>query len=464
METLSEKVVAYAKDVDTYVSPQNEQTVDKDLLPTKERIMGRVSYLFMWLSGCVVIGTFTAGSTVFGVLNLTQSIVAMVIGCVGIAVALVLNGRAGHTYGIPMTIQLRTTFGIGGSKVAGLLRAVPAVVWFGFQSWVGGGALNLILNTLFGFDNVVVCFIVFHVFQVCMALKGFKGIKWLENVGAVFILLTLGYMCYSAVNKYGVQIADSVVNIKGTWGLGFWGGVTVFLGIYAAVIINVSDLSRNFTKSAGDMTRGLIYLCGILPATLFMCVIGLVVAAATGVYDPITIFSSTVDNPVLLVATLVFVIFSQVTTNVLNNMVPPIYVIMDLAKVSFPKAAVITGAVAVCTFPWKLVTNESAAGLALFIQIYSAFLGPIFSVMAVDYFIIRKKKLLLDEMYNPKGRFRGVNWAGIIAIAIGALFAVAVVEIGWFVSIIPAGLAYYLLMTKTKLGGRFLTGTQYAKD
>lgn len=464
METLSEKVVAYAKDVDTYVSPENGQTVDKDLLPAKERIMGRVSYLFMWLSGCVVIGTFTAGSTVFGVLNLTQSIVAMVIGCVGIAVALVLNGRAGHTYGIPMTIQLRTTFGIAGSKVAGLLRAVPAVVWFGFQSWVGGGALNLILNTLFGFDNVVACFIVFHVLQVCMALKGFKGIKWLENVGAVFILITLGYMCYSTVNKYGVQIAESVVNIQGTWGFGFWGGVTVFLGIYAAIIINVSDLSRNFTKSAGDMTRGLIYLCGILPATLFMCVIGLVVAAATGVYDPITIFSSTVDNPALLVATLVFIIFSQVTTNVLNNMVPPIYVIMDLAKVSFPKAAVITGLAAVCTFPWKLVTNESAAGLALFIQIYSAFLGPIFSVMAVDYFIIRKKKLLLDEMYNPKGRFRGVNWAGIIAISIGALSAVAVVEIGWFVSILPAGLAYYLLMTKTKLGGRFLTGTQYAKD
>ncbi len=458
---VQERAVAYAQNIDNAVTAENQKTVSADLLPTQKRIMGKTSYLCMWLSGCVVIGTFTAGSSVFGVLNLKQSIAAMVIGCVLIALTLVVNGRAGHTYGIPMTIQLRTSFGTAGSKVAGLIRAVPAVVWFGFQSWVGGGALNLVLNTLFGFDHLVFCFVVFHVLQVVLAAKGFHGIKWLENIGAVFILVTLIYMGYTTITKYGTVISDSVIHIQGTWGLGFWAGVTVFLGLYTGIILNVSDLSRNFTKSAGDLTRGIIYLCAILPCTLMMCLIGLIVAAATGVYDPITIFSSTVDNPILLIATMLFIIFSQVTTNVLNNMVPPIYVIMDLVKVSFPKAAIITAIVAVCTCPWLLVTDESAAGLALFIQIYSAFLGPIFAVMAVDYYIIRKRKLLVNELYNPKGAFAGVNWAGIIAIAIGALFAVLVVEIGWFISLVPAGLAYYLLMTKTTLGKRFCVGTKY---
>ena len=455
------KIPSYIKNADSTVTAEHAKNVNQDLLPTKERIMGKLSYLCMWMSGCVVIGTFTAGSTVFGVLNLTQSIIAMVIGCICIALALVLNGRAGHTYGIPMTIQMRTSFGIVGSKIAGLIRAIPAIVWFGFQSWVGGGALNLVLNTLFGFDHLILCFVVFHILQIALALKGFHGIKWLENIGAVFILVTLIYMCYTTVTKYGTVIADSVINIEGTWGLGFWAGVTVFLGLYTGIILNVSDLSRNFTKSSGDFTRGLIYLTAILPCTLLMCLIGLIVAAATGVYDPITIFSSTVDNPILLIATMLFIIFSQITTNVLNNMVPPIYVIMDLAKVSFPKAAVITGILAVCTFPWKLVTAESAAGLALFIQIYSAFLGPIFAVMVVDYFIIRKKQLLIDEMYNPGGSFAGINWAGIIAIIVGALAAVAIVEIGWFAGLLPAGITYFLLMTKTSLGKRFCKGTKY---
>ena len=454
-----QQVVSYIKEANTYVSPEVSSKVDKDLLPTTERISNRLSYFCMWLCGCVVIGTFTAGSSVFGVLNLTQSIVAMLLGNIGIAIALVLNGRAGHTYGIPMTVQLRTSFGIGGARIAGLIRAGPALIWFGFQSWVGGEALNLVLKTLFGFDNVIVCFVVFHVAQIILAMRGFSGIKWLENVGAVFIFITLLYMTYVTVTKYGTTISDSVVNIKGSWGLPFWGGVTVFLGLYTGIILNVSDLSRNFTKTGGDKTRFIIYLLAILPATLLMCSIGLIVAAATGVYDPIAIFSSTVDNKLLLVATMLFIIFSQITTNVLNNMVPPIYVAMDLTKWSFNKCAILIGVLAVCTCPWVLVTPESASGLALFIQIYSAFLGPIFAVMVVDYYVIRKRKLNLDEIYKKDGAFSGFNLAGLIATGVGALAAISVVEIGWFLSLLPAGIVYYILMTKTKLGTKYLFGT-----
>lgn len=454
-----QQVVSYIKEANTYVSPEVSSKVDKDLLPTTERISNRLSYFCMWLCGCVVIGTFTAGSSVFGVLNLTQSIVAMLLGNIGIAIALVLNGRAGHTYGIPMTVQLRTSFGIGGARIAGLIRAVPALIWFGFQSWVGGEALNLVLKTLFGFDNVIVCFVVFHVAQIILAMRGFSGIKWLENVGAVFIFITLLYMTYVTVTKYGTTISDSVVNIKGSWGLPFWGGVTVFLGLYTGIILNVSDLSRNFTKTGGDKTRFVIYLLAILPATLLMCSIGLIVAAATGVYDPIAIFSSTVDNKLLLVATMLFIIFSQITTNVLNNMVPPIYVAMDLTKWSINKCAILIGVLAVCTCPWVLVTPESASGLALFIQIYSAFLGPIFAVMVVDYYVIRKRKLNLDEIYKKDGAFSGFNLAGLIATGVGALAAISVVEIGWFLSLLPAGIVYYILMTKTKLGTKYLFGT-----
>ena len=461
---MSTKQASYFDNINTYIAPEVEREVDKDLLPTKERISDKMSYFAMMLCGCVVIGTFTAGSSVFGVLNLTQSIVAMVIGCIVIAVTLVFNGRSGHAYGIPMTIQMSTSFGKTGSIIAGLIRAVPALIWFGFQSWVGGGALNLVLKTMFGFDHLILCFVVFHVGQILLTLKGFKGIKWLENIGAVFIVITLLYMTYVTVTKYGTTISDSVVNIKGSWGYEFWGGVTVFTGLYSGIILNISDLSRNLTKNANDYSRGIIYLLAILPPTLLMCTIGLIVAAGTGVYDPITIFSSTVDNKMLLVACLLFIIFSQITTNILNNMVPPIYVTMTLSKLSFAKSAVLVGALAVCTCPWKLVTDESAAGLALFIQIYSAFLGPIFAIMVTDYFVIRKKELIINEMYKKKGAFAGVNWAGIIAMIIGAVCAVIWVKIGWFVSLLPTAIVYYILMTRTKLGERFLFGTPYAKE
>jgi NCS1 family nucleobase:cation symporter-1 len=148
----------------------------------------------------------------------------MAIGCSVIALALVLNGSAGHKYGIPYTVQARGAFGIGGVKIPGILRGVPAIVWFGFQSWVGAGALNLSMKTLFGIDNFPVVFVLFTVLQVALAIKGFHGIKWLENISVVFIIGILFYMFYTVYTKFGIEVAATVTNIEGTWGLPFWAG------------------------------------------------------------------------------------------------------------------------------------------------------------------------------------------------------------------------------------------------
>src|SRR5690625_556222 len=187
---------ANVQDVNFQISKENQEGLDPEMLPKTptQRIMGVLSYFAMILGGCIAIGTFTLGATVFGVINLKQAIAAVIIGNLVIVLGMSLNGRVGHLQGIPMTIQLRTSFGILGSKIPGIFRAASVIIWICFQSWIGGGAINLILNTMFGFDNIVLCFIVFHNIQVVLAFRGFKSIKWLENVGAIFILITLAYM------------------------------------------------------------------------------------------------------------------------------------------------------------------------------------------------------------------------------------------------------------------------------
>ena len=99
------------------------------------------------------------------------------------------------------------------------------------------------------------------------------------------------------------------------------------------------------------------------------------VSGATGISDPIMVFSSAVDNTPLLVITLLFIAFAQVTTNVLNNVVPPTYILMDMFNMKFRTATIVVGLAAFGTFPWELIKEESAAGLQLFVQTYSAFLG-----------------------------------------------------------------------------------------
>lgn len=428
---------------------------EESLAPQQTRIMDPWSYLFAWLGGCVSIGTFTIGSGLVGTLNLLQTFVAIAIGCTVIGVALMINGQAGHKYGIPFMVQARSAFGFTGTRIPALVRSVPAIVWFGFQSWIGAGALNLVSDTLFGYSNIWVFFVGFQALQIGLSVLGFHGIKWLENIGSVFIIGSLIYMFFSVINKYGAEISANLINVEGTWGAPFWGATMLFLGIYSTMMLNVSDYSRELRKDVGPVRQVVIYANSILPATLFMGLIGLMVSGATGEVDPIKVFSSAVDNKLLLVVTLLFIAFAQVTTNILNNVVPPAYALMDVFKVNFKTSAVIVGLLAFGTFPWELVKDESAAGLNLFIRTYSAFLGPIFAILVVDYFILRKQQLNLDKLYDPEGPYRGVNMAAVIAMATGVVFALIFSGISWYASLLPAGIVYYVLMHRLPSAQRF---------
>ncbi|SPH16702.1 putative allantoin permease [Defluviimonas aquaemixtae] len=447
----------------TLVPPQDHVTHiehkaigEESLAPQETRIMDPWSYLFAWLGGCVSIGTFTIGSGLVGTLNLLQTFVAIAIGCTVIGLALMINGQAGHKYGIPFMVQARSAFGFTGTRIPALVRSVPAIVWYGFQSWIGAGALNLVSATLFGYDNIVVFFIGFQLLQIGLSVLGFHGIKWLENIGSVFIIGSLVYMFFSVISKYGEEISANLVNVEGTWGAPFWGATMLFLGIYSTMMLNVSDYSRELRRNVGPLRQVAIYANSILPATLFMGLIGLMVSGATGEVDPIKVFSSAVDNKPLLVITLLFIAFAQVTTNILNNVVPPAYALMDVFKINFKTSAVIVGLLAFATFPWELVKDESAAGLSLFIQTYSAFLGPIFAILVVDYFVLRRQVLDLDKLYDPEGPYSGVNWAAVFAMGFGVVTALTFSGVSWYASLLPAGIAYYVLMQIMPSARRFL--------
>jgi NCS1 family nucleobase:cation symporter-1 len=279
-----------------HASVDHKAAGEESLAPQQKRIMGRTSYLLAWMGGCVSIGTFTVGSSLVGTLNLVQSLLAVTVGCVGIGIGLAVNGGAGYKYGIPFVVQVRSSFGMAGTKIPGLVRAVPALVWYGFQSWVGAGALNLVSAKLLGFDNIVVWFIIFQGLQIALSMFGFSGIKWLENIGAAFIIFALIYMFVGVIQRYGDEISTNLLGVEGTWGVPFWSATMLYLGIYATMMLNVGDYAREHTQGSGPGLLTTIYTTSILPVTLFMGMIGFMVSGATGAVDPIKVFGNATDN------------------------------------------------------------------------------------------------------------------------------------------------------------------------
>ena len=451
-------------EVNTNEKPKQEQSSLAPIAKEK-RIMGWGSNTMLWLGGCISIGTLAQGSAqVEAGLNLLQLFLAVAIGSLILVVGIALNDQFSYNTGAPYAVQLRSAFGTKGNVVPSLIRGLPAIVWYGYQTWLGGAAINNISIALFGFDNIWVFFIVFQIVQILLSIKGFQGAKMVGNIGGVVISIAMIYLLYLCITEYGDVVSTKLIDKSGTWGMPFWAATTSFLGIYSTMIINASDYSRNATDDIKPVKAASIYTIAILPVTLFMGLIGLLVTAATGNSDPVVVFSTTMDNTFLTIMTLLFIAFAQVTTNVLNNIVPPAYVLMESFKVKWTYATILVGVLSVVVMPWKLVTAESAAGLNLFTQFYSAFLGPIFAVMAVDFYILRKKKLDLNRMYDKNGPYKGMNWAAVIAIIIGSICSLIIMELSWYVSLIPTGVIYYFLMKKMKSAEGFRVGTIFEDE
>lgn len=456
-------------DVNKEVTEVKKQASSIEPIPKDKRIMSWGSNTMLWLGGCISIGTLAMGSSQLeNGLNLLQLFLAVLIGSTILVVGITLNDQFGYTTGAPYAIQLRSAFGTKGNIVPVMLRGLPAIVWYGFQTWLGGTAINNIVKifTNGAFDNVWVWFIVFQIVQIYLSTKGFQGAKWVGNIGGTVIIIAMLYMLYVILTTQMDVIRTNFANLEGTWGMPFVAAIIAFFGNSTTVMLNASDYSREMKDGISEGARGVSYFLAMVPTTVLLGVIGAMASTATGIANPINAFTEIVDNKIVLVVTLSFIIFAQLSTNLASNVIPPAYAFMDVFKMKHKTAVIIIGILAVATCPWILTNDSSAAGLGVFVKLYSAFFAPIFGVLLVDYFILHKRNFTeeqLADLYDENGDHAGWNWAAIIAIAIGAVIGLLNIDIAFFTATIPAGLIFYFLMKSMPSCERFRKGTTLEK-
>lgn len=458
-QTAEEVQIPYTQGIDESLKPKTEEG----------RTVGSMSYMFMWIGDGVNLGNMTLGASLIvagtATLNLFQTFLAAAIAIGIISTFFALNDRLGYRTGIPYVVQLRISFGIKGSVISSLMRGIPAIVWYGFQSWIGGTALNEIAKivTSGSFDNVAICFVAIQLVQIVLSLYGFHAIKWVEILASVVIMLGLIYVFGVLITSHSDVIAEKWVHAEGSWGLPFFAFIMVFLGNYAAIFLSAADYSRELKTGISDAKRGFLYFSPIVAAYGFVLTIGAMMAAATGISNPVKAFAAVVDNPYITVAVSAFIVIGAVAVNMVANIIPPTYVITSLTKLKYKPAVVITGLLAFCSFPWVLVQDSSAEGLNTFILIYSAFLGPIASILLIEYYILRKQKVNVSDLYEENGQFAGYNPCAIIAMLIGAGAAFIQVDLGWIIGVVVGGLSYMLLMKFTFKESKFKKGTIFEK-
>jgi NCS1 family nucleobase:cation symporter-1 len=451
-----------------------------DLAPTAAAARTWTTWHFasLWIGMSVCIPTYMlAAALIQAGMTWWQALSAILLGNAIVLVPMVVNAHAGTRYGIPFPVYARASFGLDGAHVPALLRSLVACGWFGIQTWIGGLAIHEILGIIWpAWKGIAagpfVGFLVFWLVNFYFVWTGTESIKWLESLAApVLILAGLALLWWAASRVGGLGVilerSSALVGARPRTGPFFttlfipW--VTAMVGFWATLALNIPDFSR-YARSQRDQVAG--QAIGLLTTMPLFAFIGVAVTAATlvlygeAVWNPVELvgrMAAERGSPALGLTALVIVLVATLTTNIAANIVAPANSIANLRPraVSFRAGGVIAALLGIAILPWELLDRYQTWLLS-----YSGLLGAVGGVVVCDYLVIRRGRLLVDDLYRAGGAYSyrgGVNPAALAALAAGAITALLGLLVpglrflfdgAWFSAGGVAFVSYWLLMRR----------------
>jgi NCS1 family nucleobase:cation symporter-1 len=453
-------------------------------VPTSRRNWSTYNYAALWVSMAHCIPTYMLASGLIGSgMNWWQAILTILLGNIIVLVPILLNSHPGTKYGIPFPVFARASYGTAGSNLPALMRALVACGWFGIQAWIGGQATFVLIRTVFpGWPSLLggpihspallsgyspteyISFFIFWTLNIYVVYRGMDLLRKVENWAAPFVLvMALALMIWALWQAKGLGV---VMQSKGKFtSLAefmpiFIPSLTAMIGYWATLSLNMPDFTR-YGRSQREQMAGQVIA---LPATMTVfAAMGVIITSASAVifgrviWDPVVLIGE--FHGKLIVAVAMFtVVIATLSVNIAANVVSPAN---DFANafprwISFRLGGLITGIVGVLMQPWRLLADPSGY-IFNWLLGYSGGLGSIAGVLITDYWIIRREKLELRDLYVSGGIYRyagGWNWRAVVAtllgcgLAWGGLVIAALRPLynyGWFVGLFASGAAYFVL-------------------
>ena len=159
--------------------------------------------------------------------------------------------------------------------------------------------------------------------------------------------------------------------------------------------------------------------------------VGIAVTAATivvleAIWDPVQVVTQVAgETPAILILAMIVIAIAQISTNMAANVVSPSFDFSNLAPryISFRTGGIITAILGVVSFPWVLF-HKVGAYVFTWLVGYGSLLGAIGAVIIADYWIPRRRRLDLADLYKLEGRYAysgGWNWRAIVAVFVGVI-------------------------------------------
>ena len=406
-------------------------------------------------------------------------------------------GKPSQKFGLPFAVLLRSSLGFNGAKFFGLIRSLVGIFLFGIQTYFLSKIFGYLIRILiYSIDsslldkeifltfllglNIIDWFSIFFViiFQTALFSIGIQYNKKIINYSAIIVYVGMIFFFFIVLLsdvKTTTQAFLDVLSIGNFFNINNLAPLLTVAGTifayFSIVIVSFGDFSR-YVKNEKDLKKGNLSL--ILNLIIFSFLSVFIVTGSDiflnqkfsdldRIFTNPTDIIGKFDNISITVVVLLFIIVASASTNLVANYIPAQYSLINFlpTKLTLRSASFIISFVGLFVGIFWL-TFLSQIGILSFIDTFGCFFGPLFGVMVVDYYLIKKGSLSNKDIYSTEREsiyYYSGGWhiRGVYSLLLGFIFAASTIwntnlmflqSSAWIIGAFISWLTYYLLTIK----------------
>ena len=379
--------------------------------------LGRTA--MVWLAANMVVTTLLTGTLFVPGIPYGRALLLILLGTLVGGAVLVAVGNIGTRTGLPTMVLARGSFGRRGGYLPAAFNLVVLMGWSWVQAILAGITVDHVVERATGFSSPVLFSVLCQLLVVALALFGHAGISRVEPWLAVVMLVV-------AASVFVVAFRD--VGLSGFTGLApdpELMASPIAFDIVIATAISWTVLSADFNRHARSQRDGVIGTAiGYTTSTTVAMALGATALGYVAVnggeavsFDPTVI----VESFGLPLAIVIFLSVMATNTLVVYGMVMSYMGIRPRA--SFLRVALVLGAISVAGAVWQSILGSFVD----FLFLISALFVPVFAIMLVDYYVLRRRHYAVADLLAARGGAYwfsgGVNPAALVSFVVGAALA-----------------------------------------
>tara|TARA_B110000046_G_scaffold122101_1_gene128769 strand:+ start:556 stop:2013 length:1458 start_codon:yes stop_codon:yes gene_type:complete len=408
-----------------------------------------------------------------------------------------LIGKPSQKYGIPFPVILRTSLGTRGAKYFGFIRGLVGLFMFGIQTFFLSKILSYIVRIfIFSIDKTILNQDIFLIFL--LGLNIIDGIAFILVITLQTFLFSKSHyfnrsiMRFSAITVYSGMlffflvvllydvklVSTAFVDIFSFSELIDKNNIVPIMSIAATIfayfsvtIVNYGDFTR-YVKNENELKKGnlsLIFNLIIFTFFTLFIIIGSDIFLNKNLENMQRILTNPTDiigkigNIQITLMVLIFIIFASASTNLIANYIPTQNALLNFlpTRLNIKSVAIIIFIIGffIGVF-WPTILSQ--IGILAFIDTLGSFFGPLFGIIIIDYYLIKKKELSNKDIFSFEENSlyfysNGWNLKALYALILGFIFAASTIwnenlmnlqSYSWIFGSFISSLTYYLLTSK----------------